>query len=226
VVAVLFPAFSALGGAKDRMRLRWLFGRSTKYVGLIAVPVFGLISVVAPDILRLWLGPDLAGHSAAVLRVLAIGAGVQALAVVPYTLLQGLGRPDLTAKIHLMEAPVYLAALVGLVNAAGIVGAAAAWSGRMVVEGVLLFWVAGRVDAWPGRMPRDGRRTAAGTAALCGVSALVYLLPIPLAQRAALLIVAVTVFGLWAWSRALDADERRGIVRMIASGRPALPRVR
>ncbi|MDR7544224.1 MAG: flippase [Armatimonadota bacterium] len=225
-VAVLFPAFSALGGAGDLGGLQRLFYRSAKYMVLTVLPAFGLIAVVAPDILRVWLGPDLAGRSAAVLRILAVGAGVQTLGVIPYTLLQGLGRSDLTAKIHLIEAPAYVAVLAILVGAAGIVGAAAAWSGRMVIETILLYLAAGRIRGGLGDAPRDARCMAGGAIVLCGASAVVYVLPLPVAQRAVLLTIVVVLFGRWVWRVALDAEEREGIARMIAAWRSAWPRPR
>ncbi len=53
---------------------------------------------MANDGLRLWLGPEFARNSTAVLQLLAVGVFFNTLGVLPWVLIQGAGRPDLTAK--------------------------------------------------------------------------------------------------------------------------------
>jgi O-antigen/teichoic acid export membrane protein len=119
LAAVLFPAFSTLGGTGHLARPRLLFGRSIKYVVLTTGPAFGLLALFAPDVIRLWLGPVAAGEMAPVFRILSAGAVFQVLAVIPATLVQGIGRPDLHAKFSLIHLPLYLIALLWLVRVAG-----------------------------------------------------------------------------------------------------------
>ncbi len=224
---VLFPAFAALGGARDLSRLRLLFARSGKYIALTAVPAFGLIAVLAPDILAVWLGPALAVQSAPVLRIFAAGAGLQVLAVVPYTLLQGLGRSDLTAKFHVGQMPFYLGALWWFVRLYGIVGAAFVWSGRIVVESILLYWAAGRIGAWTWRGAwGTARRVIAPVAAVCALPALVSLLPLSPVGRVALIGGVVATFAWWVWIGVLESDERGWILQLVSVRRrePATPR--
>lgn len=218
LAAVLFPAFSTLGGAQNLPRLNLLFSRSIKYVVLTTLPAFGLLAVFAPDILRLWLGPTVAEHSAAVLRIVAVGAAFQVLAVIPTTVVQGLGRPDLTAKFHLLQAPVYLAVLWGLVQVGGIRGAALAWSGRIALEGMLLLWVTGRMGVWSWRSDRRAAVRVVIPVILVWVSlAIVYTLPVGMFEKAAVAGGLVAGFGWWAWTSALQSDERRWMLEF-ASG--------
>jgi O-antigen/teichoic acid export membrane protein len=83
-----------------------------------------------------------------VLRWLAVGVFINCFARLPFAALQAAGRPDLTAKLHLGELPVYLLALWSLTTAYGIVGTAAAWTLRIVADTLLLylmgFW---KIDA-------------------------------------------------------------------------------
>lgn len=219
---VLFPAFSTLGGAGDQERLRLLFGRSTKLAVLAGVPAFGLLAVLAPDILGVWLGPALAKHSAPVLRVLAAGAGLQLVAAAAYVLLQGLGRADLTAKFHLAGTPLYLAALWWFVRLVGIQGAAYAWSGRFVLEVFLLFWAVGRMGFWTWQDVRKaGTRVALPVAVFCAASALCYSLPAPLASRGAGIGVLLVAFCWWAWHRSLEPTERRWLIEVLSGWRRA-----
>ncbi len=220
MAVVLFPAFSSLGGARDRARLRQLFSRSTKYAVLLIAPAYGLIAVLAPDILRLWLGPALAQESAPVLRILAAGAAMQLLTVAPYVLLQGLGRADLTAKFNLLETPLYLVALWWLVRLHGIQGAALAWLGRVIFEGFLLLWAAQRMEVWTW----DGAKSAVmrviiPVAAVCALVVLLYSLPAPLALRAVLIGGLLAVFGRWVWTGALESDERQWMIQLVSGGR-------
>jgi len=217
LATVLFPAFAALGGARDLSRLRLLFGRSSKYVALTAVPAFGLMGILAPDILGIWLGPTLAAQSAPMLRIFAVGAGLQVLAVAPYTLLQGLGRADVTAKIHFGQMPFYLGALWWSVRHYGIVGAAFVWSGRIVLESVLLYWAAGRIGAWTWRgVWATGRRVIAPVAAVWALPALISLLSLSLVERATLVAGVVAGFAWWVWVGVLDSEERSWVVSLVS----------
>ena len=144
LVGVMFPAFSA-SFERDRDLTAVLYGRCVKYVFLILFPVVLVIAGLAHRGLALWLGADFAQHSFRVLQWLAVGVLLNGLAQVPFALVQGAGRPDLTAKLHLVEFPVYLLFLVWLISAHGIGGAAIAWTARVGVDALILFGIAQRV---------------------------------------------------------------------------------
>jgi len=55
--------------------------------------------------------------------------------------LQASGRPDLTAKLHLVEVPCYLALLYWGIRTRGIEGAAIAWTSRLSIEAAVLFFL-------------------------------------------------------------------------------------
>jgi O-antigen/teichoic acid export membrane protein len=135
----LFPAFSTLEGIQNRKRLVTIFIRSVKYVFLILMPIVLVICLFAEDILRIWLGADFARESTAVLQLLSIGVLINSLSYSPFSLLQGVGRPDLPAKFHLLEMPVYVVSAWFLVSELGIKGAAVAWTLRVILDALLLF---------------------------------------------------------------------------------------
>ena len=62
------------------------------------------------------------------------------LAHVPYAFLHGLGRPDITAKFHVVELIMFIALGWFLISRMGIIGAAIAWSLRAGLDAILLFW--------------------------------------------------------------------------------------
>jgi O-antigen/teichoic acid export membrane protein len=138
LVSVMFPAFST-SFSQDRERTAALYGRCVKYIFLILFPAVVLTVGLARSGLTLWLGADFAQHSYRVLQWLAVGVLLNGLATIPFALVQGAGRPDLTAKLHLIELPLYLLALWWLISAYGVEGAAIAWTARVGVDGAVLF---------------------------------------------------------------------------------------
>ena len=67
-----------------------------------------MMSAFAGEGLRLWLGPEYAARSVTVMRWLTAGLFVYSLTYVPYTFLQGTGRADKPAKLHVCEVVVYV----------------------------------------------------------------------------------------------------------------------
>ncbi|MDI6891119.1 MAG: flippase [Thermodesulfovibrionales bacterium] len=143
LASVLFPAFSA-SLAQDRNRAALLFSRGVRYIFLSLFPIILLIITLAHEGLTLWLGAEFAQNSTRVLQWLAVGVFFNSLAQIPFALVQGAGRPDLTAKLHLIELPFYLLAVWWLIGAYGIEGAAVAWVARIVVDTLILFGMAHR----------------------------------------------------------------------------------
>ncbi len=139
----LFPAITALVGAGDAAGAVRLAARGARVVLALFGPVILVGAVGAADLLRVWLGAEFAARSTVALQVLLVGVLVNALAQIPFAVLQSLGRADITAKIHLAELPVYALAAYLLVRRWGIPGAAAAWTARATVDAALLFVSAG-----------------------------------------------------------------------------------
>ena len=144
LAGVLFPLYSGLASRGDRAGI----GRSTsaalRWTAILMAPLAALVVVAAPELLSLWLGPEFAARSTTVLRLLAVAAFVNALGFPAVALVEGVGRPDLVAKFHLVELPVYVGVAVVLVTTGGIVGAAAAWLLRMVWSIPLFFALCAR----------------------------------------------------------------------------------
>lgn len=138
LMGVMFPAFVA-ALAQDQVRAASLFYRSVNYIFLSLFPLVLIVVTLAYDGLSLWIDPEFAKHSAPVLQLLAIGIFINSLAHVPLGFIQGKGRPDLTAKLHLVELPFYLLILWWLLGGYGIVGAAVAWAVRVTFDTISLY---------------------------------------------------------------------------------------
>jgi O-antigen/teichoic acid export membrane protein len=150
LLGVMFPAFT-MTFVQDRARMAVLYERSLKFLLLCLFPIIVSVILLAGDSLRLWVGADFAAHSTRVLEWLAAGVFINCLAQVPFSLIQGVGRPDLTAKLHLLELPAYLIALWYMSRNYGINGAAIAWTVRVFLDALILFALA------PQFLPRGSR---------------------------------------------------------------------
>jgi O-antigen/teichoic acid export membrane protein len=93
-----------------------------------------------------WLGSEVASSIAVPLQLLAVGAVVNSLGYLPLAFLQASGQAHLAAKLHIAEIPATFLITWTLVSQFGLLGAAIAWLTRVVVDSVLLFILAGRVE--------------------------------------------------------------------------------
>lgn len=142
--AVLFPAF-AMSFRVDHARLVMLFAKGTKFIFIAFFPVTLCIVTFAHEALAFWLGADFAAHSERILRWLAAGVFVASLQGVVNTLMQGVGRPDIRAKIHLLETPLFLATLWWGVSTLGVDGAAIVWTCRILLDALVSAWLLARL---------------------------------------------------------------------------------
>lgn len=145
LVGVLFPAFAKAreeGGGGELQIYR--YGNFLMLFGIL--PLLFSVFCFSREGLRLWIDESFANDSYQLLRWLAIGFMFNALARLPHALLQGGGRPDLTAKIHVIELPIYGLVLWFLLQRYGILGAAIAWTTRMALDFAMMAWAARHVS--------------------------------------------------------------------------------
>jgi O-antigen/teichoic acid export membrane protein len=215
IVGVLFPAFSTALVA-DHEHAGKLFRRAVKYAVLVLLPLTLLVVLFAQSGLSIWLGPAFATHSTRVLQWLAIGVFANGIAMVPFALIQGAGRADITGKLHLLELPIYVATVWGLTKNYGIEGTAIAWTLRVIIDCVLLFWA---VERLLGSLPRLKTILAGiGTiAAVFAMSMMSISLPLKLIVSALELVVYVSV----TWFVLFGVEERAFLLKRMRGS--ALP---
>ncbi len=142
---VLFAAMSAARTVDERAA-RAIARRATiATAAAVAVPALVLMLFAEP-LLKLWLQAAYDPVAAHVMPIMAVGVFVNALAQVPFAYLQA-GRGDrAVAILHSVELPLFLAALWLVVPRAGVLGAAWVWSGRLIVDGIALWWLGTRAN--------------------------------------------------------------------------------
>jgi len=144
LASVLFPAISSNYKTNPEYTNK-LFSKSVKSIFIILFPIVLIISTFANEGLNIWLGKNFASSSTLVLQLFAIGIFLNSLAFFPFTYLQSIGRPDITAKIHLFELPLYLILMWYFIPKLGIKGAALVWLIRIFIDTSLLFYFTQKV---------------------------------------------------------------------------------
>lgn len=140
LATALFPRLAVAGEADARQLSRDAAG----VIYAAFTPAVAAALVAMEPAMRFWLGSETGGHAAPLARIFLIAAWLNCFAQIPFARLQAQGRPDLVAKVHLAEAPFYLAALwIGL-DRFGLSGAAWVFLARMAIDTVILFWLANR----------------------------------------------------------------------------------
>ncbi len=212
ISGVMFPTFArSFAVAPDEVSV--LFGRSLKLVALILCPVCAAVVAFAPQVMSLWMGKQFAGQSATVLQILAIGAFVTGLSWIPLALLHGAHRPDLAAKIHLVDFPVYALLMWMSVRKFGLAGAAFTWSGRLLIENLVIFAMASRFIRASTREVVGACASMALAIALIGAGAFIP----QLATKVVFVCGVITATGIVGWRGLLDAHERSQVLRVLPS---------
>jgi O-antigen/teichoic acid export membrane protein len=182
-----------------------------------------LLVLYSWEILTGWVGAEFGQVANAPLRVLAVAVLINALSYVPYSLIQASGRPDFTAKLHVIELPLQLLLTMLLVQLWGVVGAALAWSLRVAIDAVVLFFAAPRIAASVrGVFPWSAAARFAGLMIAVG-TCLAFLKVIGIPTWCAALAAACLVSGaaLFVWRNMMSERERTAAISILRLRRVA-----
>ena len=215
IASAMFPYLAAAGQSVDT--LRTTCARSLTYIGILCFPFVILALSLGRDALGVWIGPAFAGQSAVVLDLLMLGVFFNALAHVPYTLLQATGHPRPTALRHVWELPFYVPVMLALVYYYGVNGAAFAWMAWAIIDMVLLFWLARREMGYAILASGGSARPLLELAGFAIMAAVLAHLPLPLRISGAGLLLAGFVIYVW---KVHLSEVERGKIRTMYRTRP------
>ena len=136
VTTVMYPYLSR-ANAKDVNNGISQFKKYSFIFNVLFLLFYTLLILFIPIIFRLWIG-DIDESSITIAKILCLGAFFNSISGLKYSMIQGMGRADITAKIHIFELPIYIVMVVYMVPYYGLIGAAIAWSTRMVLDYILL----------------------------------------------------------------------------------------
>lgn len=142
VGAITTVAFPVIAGflQEDVNKAHRTFNRWVLRVSIIMFCVMSSIALLMPYVLNLWVGQYVSEQSTWVGRVLCVGVFFNAIGSMYYSFLHASGRSKETAILHLIELPMFVAALYILITYFGVVGAALAWTLRVVFDALGLFY--------------------------------------------------------------------------------------
>jgi O-antigen/teichoic acid export membrane protein len=203
IVTVLFPAFAENHKRNPDGTLTLLIV-GTKYIALILFPLVLLVATFANELLSLWLGHEFASKSTSVLQWLSIGVYLNCIAMMFFTYIQAIGRPDLSAKLHIIELPFYLLLLWWAIQYFGMLGAAIVWTIRVTLDGSVLIVLLSYQNAkFSARLKSTMKYIVISTMALC--------FPLVLGaftQRLLLTTLILSIYSYLTWFELLDKEEK------------------
>lgn len=131
----VFPRLSSTHNRKE-FKGHIIFCYKIMILACLPVVIFGIL--FSEEILNLWLGQDFARKSSYIFSILLVGFLFNSIAQIPFTAIQSVGKAKVTALLHCAELLPYLLLLTLLVGHYGIIGAAYAWTIRVIVDCLLL----------------------------------------------------------------------------------------
>jgi O-antigen/teichoic acid export membrane protein len=217
ITSVIFPLASELSAMQAREKVRELYLRATKMVVLAGLPVTVVLLALPGQILHHWVGPDFAVRGALTLQLLAAGFFFNVLANVPFVVVQGIGRPSISAKYSLLNGAVNLVLFLLFIPRYGIVGAGVGFFVSELLVMPLFIWEVNRIldVSWASVAIRAYLRPL-----ICGsvTFALLWICRSyadSLVKLIFLCGVALCAYGLVALAGAMDKRERTGIYQQI-----------
>jgi O-antigen/teichoic acid export membrane protein len=139
----LFPQISAGDEATARVKAQ----RSLNVLYGIITPMIVIVMIGMHPFLDLWIGDKFAAIAAPIGIVIAMTIWLNGLAYVPSTFLQARGRPDLTARFHMIEIIPHVIFLWFALHWFGLMGGAIALVVVTLLDTGLLFWGA-QIKLW------------------------------------------------------------------------------
>jgi O-antigen/teichoic acid export membrane protein len=131
----LFPQLTKLGVDDGRARSEAATITLSRTLVIVCAPLI----VISHYALTLWLGADFATNASTVSRIIIFGVWINGVAYVPFAMLQSQGKPGIVARLHVYELLPFFAILWAGLHLFGLVGAALAWSLRVLVDAMFLF---------------------------------------------------------------------------------------
>ncbi|MEP6904220.1 MAG: oligosaccharide flippase family protein, partial [Actinomycetota bacterium] len=207
----LVPAFSQLLAPEKRIEFDALFARSLRLNLIWLLPAIMFMFVVAKPFFTIWAGAEFGFQSSPPFYILLFGLLFNILAYIPHSTITASGRTDVLAKLYWVELVLYIFSAAWLVNSYQIVGAAAAWSLRVIIDAFIIIWLAKRIVGGSFKFFNHFGSLVGGVILLLPpiVFALFYdnfsfwLIP--------LVLICTALYSLLIWKTFVDGDERKWI---------------
>ena len=202
LTSALFPRLAMASGAEGKV----LATHAIRSLAAVMTPVMLMALLLVEPFFRLWINPEFAFNANGTAQILLLSWWINGFARVPSAQLQAAGRPDLTAKFHMIQLIPYLILLYAGMHFWGLPGAAVAFGLRNFVDYIMLLWSVG--------VTTDGIRVIRVPVLLlfsaCGIA---LILTVGSAVWWSCCIVLSLATMAWSWRSAPD-DMRQLVVRL------------
>lgn len=143
--SALFPKFASMH-QDNPAQLKNMYARSLKLTTIVMLMFSIIAAALAYPGLYFWLGQTFAEKSYQIAIILSVGLLFNGIAQIPFAAIQAAGHVKQTAKFHLFECALYLPSLFFLLDHFGVIGAAVAWTLRVLIDLILLLIYAQRLQ--------------------------------------------------------------------------------
>jgi O-antigen/teichoic acid export membrane protein len=141
------------------------------------------------------------------MKLLVFGVLSISVGLIPSSYLQSTGRPDVIAKVHLLQIPFFLLALFFALSNYGISGVAAVVSIRMVLDTIILIAM-----VWKLQANRDSNVVHEVWPTLLAVILLTLpFLPLSIGLKISMMVLSSIVFTVLVWTYGMRPEEREFI---------------
>lgn len=213
IAGSLFPVFAKSSNNKETGHIEIML-TGARIAAMVMYTIVLISACFGYALLDFWVGKDIAVNGTRPLQILAVGVFFNAIAYMPYTLIQASGRADLVAKLHLLQLPIYVLLMWLSVSHWGLEGAAFVWLGRALLEMTIFF-------AWTKRMAPNSKTSNHATVyLLCGALGLALAFGLSNAVinvRLITLIVALILFHSCFWFWVLKPSDRLWVNQKLTS---------
>jgi len=131
----IFPQFAALVAQGDEEAIIRLYHKGTQAMLLLIIPLTSVLALFSVEVLQLWTrNPELARNAGPIATVLVLGAAVNGLMFLPFTLQLAYGWTSLGLKITILLTVVVVPALWFMAKHYGAIGAAYVFLGLQLIN--------------------------------------------------------------------------------------------
>ncbi|HQZ82456.1 MAG TPA: flippase [Pyrinomonadaceae bacterium] len=201
----LVPAFSQLQGEGQHERLSDLYNRCIRLTSIAFFPTIVFVAIIGRPFLSIWAGEDFSQRSIGPLYILLAGLLLNAVAFFPAAMLMASGRTRTLAKLYWFELVAYIPLAFLLVSSYGALGAAAAWSIRVILDTFLLFLLARSASSVS--VDRPAAMAAIAVAILAIPAGLVLYFGSLTGVLIAISLTAFVAYAVMVWHFVLTTDE-------------------
>ncbi len=137
--------FPRLASAQEHEANMLVEKSSRALLAVMTFMVLVLIPVIHPFLI-LWVGSDFATQAQGIGEVILLGVLINSIVIPHHSWLMAKSRVRAITLVYLIQIPFYFFFLWFGLSYLGVIGAALAWTVRILMDTVLLLWISGTIE--------------------------------------------------------------------------------